>query len=141
MNVKEYKDYKYVMGDTSSIYQGGKFTYQEMMDSDEVPFKFQSIIEHYLLKDTDPETSLESQFYYMTQDSFSYRTYLQLKTRVKVCELVEKKSLFGKVTRTYQQKIYSLKDFAAINLAQKKARGFVVHEIILSKLAVTFFNV
>ena len=141
MNVKEYKDYKYVMGDTSSIYLGGKFTYQEMMDSDEVPFKFQSIIEHYLLKDTDPETSLESQFYYMTQDSFSYRTYLQLKTRVKVCELVEKKSLFGKVTWTYQQKIYSLKDFAAINLAQKKARGFVVQEIILSKLAVTFFNV
>lgn len=141
MNVKEYKDYKYVMGDTSSIYLGGKFTYQEMMDSDEVPFKFQSIIEHYLLKDTDPETSLESQFYYMTPDSFSYRTYLQLKTRVKVCELVEKKSLFGKVTWAYQQKIYSLKDFAAINLAQKKARGFVVQEIILSKLAVTFFNV
>lgn len=141
MNVKEYKDYKYVMGDTSSIYLGGKFTYQEMMDSDEVPFKFQSIIEHYLLKDTDPETSLESQFYYMTPDSFSYRTYLQLKTRVKVCELVEKKNLFGKVTWAYQQKIYSLKDFAAINLAQKKARGFVVQEIILSKLAVTFFNV
>ena len=137
MNVKEYKDYKYVMGDNSSIYLGGKFTYREMLDSDEVPFKFQSIMEHYLLKDTDPETSLESQFYYMTPDSFSYRTYLQLKTRVKVCELVEKKSLFGKVTRNY----HTLKDFAAINLAQKKARGFVVQEIILSKLAVTFFNV
>lgn len=141
MNVKEYKDYKYVMGDTSSIYLGGKYTYREMLDSDEVPFKFQSIIEHYLLKDTNPETSLESQFYYMTPDSFSYRTYLQLKTRVKVCELVEKKSLFGKVTRNYQQKIYTLKDFAAINLAQKKMRGFVVQEIILSKLAVAFFNV
>lgn len=141
MNIKEYKDYKYVMGDNSSIYLGGKFTYREMLDSDEVPFKFQSIMEHYLLKDTDPETSLESQFYYMTPDSFSYRTYLQLKTRVKVCELVEKKSLLGKVTRNYQQKIYTLKDFAAINLAQKKARGFVVQEIILSKLAVTFFNV
>lgn len=141
MNVKEYKDYKYVMGDTSNIYLGGKFTYREMLESDEVPFKFQSIIEHYLLKDTDPETSLESQFYYMTPDSFSYRTYLQLKAKVKVCELVEKKSLFGKRTRAYQQKIYTLKDFAAINLAQKKARGFVVQEIILSKLAVTFFNV
>ena len=141
MTVKEYKDYKYVMGDTSNIYLGGKFTYREMLESDEVPFKFQSIIEHYLLKDTDPETSLESQFYYMTPDSFSYRTYLQLKAKVKVCELVEKKSLFGKGTRAYQQKIYTLKDFAAINLAQKKARGFVVQEIILSKLAVTFFNV
>ena len=109
MNVKEYEDYKYVMGDTSNIYLGGKFTYQEMLDSDEVPFKFQSIIEHYLLKDTEPETSLESQF--------------------------------GKVTRSYQQKIYPLKEFVAVNLAQKKARGFVVQEIILSKLAVTFFNV
>ena len=141
MNVKEYEDYKYVMGDTSNIYLGGKFTYQEMLYSDEVPFKFQSIIEHYLFKDTLPETSLESQFYYMTPDSFSYRTYHQFKTKVKVCELVEKKSLLGKVTRSYQQKIYPLKEFVAVNLAQKKARGFVVQEIILSKLAVTFFNV
>ena len=141
MNVKEYKDYKYVMGDTSGIYIGAKYTYQEMLDSDDVPFKFQTIIEHYLLKDTAPDTSLESHFYYMTPDSFSYRTYLQLKTRVKVCELVEKKSLFGKTTRSYQQKIYSLKDFAAINLAQKKGRGIVIQEIMLSKLAVTFFNV
>lgn len=141
MNVKEYKDYKYVMGDTSNIYLGGKFTYREMLESDEVPFKFQSIIEHYLLKDTDPETSLESQFYYMTPDSFSYRTYQQLKTKVKVCELVEKKHLSGKVTRSYQQNTYSLKDFVAINLAKKKASGVVVQEIILSKLAMTFFNV
>jgi len=141
MKMKVYEDYKYVMGDTSCVYLGGKFSYEEMLRDESVPFKFQAIIEHYLLKDTAPETTLESQFYYMTPDSFSYRTFEQLKAKVKVCELEEKKSLFGKVSAKYTQKVYPLKNFVAMNLAQKKKRGIVVQEIAISKLSLSFFSV
>ena len=136
-----YEDYKYVMTDTSSIYLGAKYSYEEILKSSEVPFKFQAVVEHYISKDTAPETTPESHFFYMTRDSFSYKTYEKLKTRVKVCEMTEKKGLFGRVKSQYIQKLYPLEAFCDINLAQKKMRGIVIQEIVLSKLAMTFFEI
>lgn len=141
MKTTVYEDYKYVMADTSSIYLGAGYSYEELMQREEVPFKFQAIVEHYFLKDTAPETTLESQLYYLEKDSFSYKTFHQLKARIKVCELTKKKHLFGKETNEYCQKIYSIEELVAFNLAQKKGRGMVIQEVILSKLAMTFFGV
>ena len=71
------RDFKYFMQDTGSLYLGAKYTYQEILEDEMVTFKFKSIVEHYLLKDTDPETTLESQFYYMTPEQFSCKTFLK----------------------------------------------------------------
>lgn len=89
----ENKDFKYFMQDTGSVYLGAKLSYAEILQDVMVNFKYKSIVEHYILKDTDPETTLESQFYYMTKEQFSYRTYEQLRAKVKVSVLEEKKSL------------------------------------------------
>ena len=89
------RDFKYFMQDTGSLYLGAKYSYAEILGDEMVTFKYKSIVEHYILKDTDPETTLESQLYYMTPEQFSYKTYLQLKARVKVSMLVEKKRLLG----------------------------------------------
>ena len=43
-------DFKYVMHDMTNVYIGAKYTYDEIMDSDEVPFKFKVILSHYMLK-------------------------------------------------------------------------------------------
>ncbi len=85
-------DFKYYMQDTGRLYFGARYSYAELMEHEMVPFKFKSIIEHYIMKDTEPDTTLESQFYYMTPEMFSCKTYMQLKTKVKVCLLTEKKS-------------------------------------------------
>ena len=134
-------DFKYYMQDTSRLYFGARYNYVELMEHEMVPFKFKSIIEHYIMKDTQPDTSLESQFYYMTPEMFSYKTYMQLKTRVKVCLLVEKKSLFGKSRMVYRNQVFSLDEFVKMNLAQKKKYGVKIQEIMLSKLALMSFNV
>lgn len=135
------RDFKYFMQDTGSIYLGAKLSYAEILQDEMVNFKYKSIVEHYIFKDTDPETTLESQLYYMTQDQFSYRTYGQLKARVKISILEEKKGLLGKKKTGYQSKVMKLNEFAAMNLAQKKAAGVVVQELILSKLALMSFSV
>ncbi len=135
------RDFKYFMQDTGSIYLGAKLSYTEILQDEMVNFKYKSIIEHYIFKDTDPETTLESQLYYMTEDQFSYRTYVQLKARVKISILEEKKRLFGVKKTGYQSKIMKINEFAAMNLAQKKAAGVVVQELILSKLALMSFSV
>lgn len=137
----ENRDYKYFMQDVGSIYLGAKLSYAEILRDEMVNFKYKSIIEHYIFKDTAPETTLESQFYYMTKEQFSYRTYEQLKTRVKVSVLVEKKNLFGKGKTVYETKMLKLSEFVEMNLAQKKAKGLIIQEIALSKLGLVSFSV
>lgn len=137
----ENKDYKYFMQDTGSVYLGAKLSYTEILQDEMVNFKYKSIVEHYILKDTNPETTLESHFYYMTKEQFSYRTYEQLRAKVKVSILEEKKSLFGKKKTGYTTKLMPIAAFADINLAQKKAKGVVIQELALSKLALMSFSV
>ena len=134
-------DFKYFMQDTGSVYLGAKFNYTEILKQELVTFKYKSIVEHYILKDTDPETTLESHFYYMTPDQFSYKTYQQLKTKVKVCMLVQKKGLFGGAKIAYETKVLKLDELVRMNLAQKKQCGMVIQELVLSKLALMAFSV
>ena len=137
----QYEDFKYFMQDVNALYIGAYYNYGELMENEMVPFKLKSIIEHYIMKDTQADTTLESQFYYMTGEEFSYRTYMQLKAKVKVCMFVESKSLLGKEKVAYKNKIIPLSQFVQMNLAQKKKYGVKVQEIILSKLAMMAFNV
>ena len=129
------------MQDTGSLYLGAKYTYQEILEDEMVTFKFKSIVEHYIMKDTDPETTLESQLYYLTPEQFSYKTYTQLKARVKVSLLVEKRGLLGRGGVKYENKVMKLDEFTGMNLAQKKKSGIVVQELILSKLSLMAFSV
>ena len=134
-------DFKYVMQDTGNVYLGARFTFGELMEQESVPFKIKAILTHYIFKEVNPATSLESQFYYMESGNFLYETFCQLKIRVKVNVLEEKKTLLGKKKLRYVEKVYPLQQFVAINLAKKKASGFIIREIIISKLAMMTFSV
>lgn len=134
-------DFKYFMQDTSYVYLGAKYSYTEIMEQEMVTFKYKCIVEHYILKDTDPETTLESQLYYMAPDQFSYRIYERLKAKVKVSMLVRKKPLFGKEKTVYENKVMQLEELVQMNLARKKQCGMIIQELILSKLAIMAFSV
>ncbi len=134
-----YEDFKYMLQDVGRIYIGAKYTYRELMEHPETAFKFKSVIEHYLLRDTDPDTSLESDFYYMKPESFSCRTYEQLKVKLKISMLVDRQGRQGRTERVYREITLSLEEFVSIPLEQKKKDGIVVQELILSKLALVSF--
>lgn len=134
-------DYKYFMQDTGSLYFGARYSYQEIMQDVNANFKFKSIIEHYIAKDTDLATTLESHLYYLTPEQFSYRTYEQLKARVKVSVLEEKKTIFGKTKTGYRTKVVHLNELTGWNLARKKKMGLVIQELMISKLALMAFSV
>lgn len=136
-----YEDFKYMLQDVNRIYIGAKYTYRELMENPDTAFKFKSVIEHYLLKETDPDTSLESDFYYMKPESFSYRTYEQLKVKIKISILTDRQGKHGNTEQVYREQTISLQEFAAIPLAHKKRDGIVVQELILSKLALISFVV
>ena len=140
---REYQDndFKYFMQDSGTLFLGVRYSYREIMDNEMVNFKFKSIIEHYISKDTDLSTTLESHLYYMTPEQFSYRTYKQLRAKVKVSILEEQKGLWGKKKVGYRTRTMKLDEFVSLNLAQKKKSGVVVQELILSKLALMTFTV
>lgn len=134
-------DYKYFLQDAGKLYLGARYSYTELLAHEMVPFKLKAIIEHYILKDTQAETTLESQFYYMEKEQFSYKTFLQLKVKVKASVLLPKRSLTGKEKIAYRDRIIPLEEFVSMNLAVKKKSGVKIQEIMISKLAMMTFSV
>lgn len=141
MNTQQDRDFKYILQDTSYIYLGARFCYEELLEEEMIAFKLKTIISQYILKDVDASTTLESHFYHMLPDTFAYKTYRELKIKIKVSIPIQKKTLTGKVHTIYKDKVYTLKDFADLNLAQKKQKGIIVREIVFSKLALMSFTV
>lgn len=137
----EDRDFKYILQDAGAIYVGARYSYAELLEEETAAFKLKTIISHYLLKEVDASSTLESHFYYMTEDSFAYQTFRELKVKVKVSIPGEKRSLTGKVRSYYRDKIYTLKELADLNLARKKQMGIIIREIIFSKLGLMTFTV
>ena len=140
-NVTQYEDFKYVLQDSGSIYLGAKFTYEELLGHEMVPFKLKAILTHYILKEASPDTTLESQFYYLEENTFLFDTFMQLKIRVKVQRQRERRSLLGKTRIEYKEDILTLQELTGMNLARKKASGVLIREIIVSKLGMMTFSV
>lgn len=140
---QSYEDYKYVMVDTGNVYLGAKYAYGELLQNEDVPFKIRAIVERYILPGSDPETTLESEFYYMTRDSFVYRTFRQLKVKLKCNRIVEKTGIFsrGKKRKQYVTESIDLERFVSMSPAQKQAQGIVVQEVAVNKLAMMLFTV
>lgn len=137
----EYQDYKYVLQDTVYLYLGAKYTYEELIENDDVPFKLKTIIERYIRPETDMGTSLESHFYYMDSHGFVYQAYKQLKIKIKASILEEKKSVSGKSKAGYVTKNYKLESFVQLTPAEKEKLGMVIQEIGMSKMSLLTFSV
>lgn len=53
MEIQNNDDFKYVLQDTNTIYFGRELTYAEMMDREDVPFKFKAVLSAHIARDTD----------------------------------------------------------------------------------------
>lgn len=93
--MKDNNDFKYVIQDTGHIFFGKELTYAEMMDRDDVPFKFQAITGSYFSKDTDLSNRIVDHLMKITKEEFSYRIYDQLKLQVRFFYKEEKTGLLG----------------------------------------------
>lgn len=134
-------DFKYVLLDSGNIYIGTRLNYTELLEQDLLPFKMKAIVTQYLLKESTPDTTLESELYYLEEGSFVYDVLRQLKVKVKVNVQREKTTLFGKKKLIYEEKVLSLKELTEMNLAKKKGSGLIIREMIISKLALMTFSV
>lgn len=137
MNRTVYEDYKYSMQDAGRIYVGCKYTFREFLDAEDVLFKLRMLVERYILPEADLEDTLETHLYYLAPDSFVVKIYEQMKARVKVNVIEEKRSLLGGGggKKRYVTRQLSVRELAGIPFEEKERRGLVVQELSVSKLA------
>ena len=136
-----YENYKYSLQDTAKVYIGAKYTFAELLDQDEVAFKFRLIVERYILaeKEVDPQDTLETHLYYLKPDSFLEKIYDRIKARVKINIIEEKKRIFGRGKKRYVTKELNIRELVAMTPEEKEAKGVVIQEISMSKLALAAF--
>lgn len=132
-----YEDFKYSMQDVGRVYVGSKYTFEELLDDEDLLFKFRMIVERYILPEADPGDTLESHLYYLGSEGFTVKLYRRLKARIKVSVIEEKKSLFGKTQKEYRDKLLTVDELIAIPTAEKERMGMVIQELSVSKLALS----
>ena len=138
MNNSIYEDYQYRMQDVSRIYVGCKYTFGELLEEEEIPFKLRLVMERYILPEADPGDTLESHLYYLVPESFLVKIYRQMKARVKVNLIREKKALPGFGAggkKQYVTKTLTMEELVSLPPAQKERQGYVIQELSVSKLA------
>lgn len=135
MKKTTYEDYKYCMQDTGRVYLGCKYTFGEIAAEEDILFKLRLIFQKYIISENDAEDSLETHLYYLSKESFLVSLYKQMKARIKVSVIEEKKHLFGKPSKQYVTKQLTIEELTAIPAQDKEKCGMVIQELSVSKLA------
>lgn len=134
-----YEDYKYSMQDTSKVYIGSKYTLGELLEQEEITFKFRLVVERYILPEADRGDTVETHLYYLKPDSFLVKIYTQLKAKVKINIIQEKPGLLHAGKRQYVTKVLTVEELTAMTPQEKEQRGVVIQELSMSKLALMGF--
>lgn len=135
MNPTVYEDYKYSMQDTGRVYVGCKYTFAELLDAEEVMFKFRMLVQKYVVPEADLEDTLETHLYYLEPADFLVKLYRQMKARIKVNVIEEKRTLLGKRKKEYVTKQFTIEQLTGMTKEDKEACGLVIQELSVSKLA------
>jgi len=138
-NGRIYEDGKYAIQDIGTLYVGCKFTFEELLECEEVPFKFRLVCERYLLPEADLEDTLETHLYYLDPKSFEVKILKQLKAKIKVNLLAVKENLFGYASNEYITKNLGVDELCSLKPEEKEELGMVIQEIAVSKFALMAF--
>lgn len=141
MEIQTNNDFKYVLQDTGCIYFGRELTYAEMMDKEDVPFKFKAVISTYIVKDTGLDSRMTDHILRITQEEFSYRIFEQLKLTIRICYKEQKKGIRGKVKDKWIHKAYPLRQFGSLYCDKVKEGSVMIEDVSISKLALMTISI
>ncbi|MCR5799971.1 MAG: hypothetical protein K6G69_07845 [Lachnospiraceae bacterium] len=121
------RDYKHVVQDATNVYIGGKLSYAEMMDLDEVPFKLKTILSQYILKEVAADTTIENHIFYITPEDMSYMIYKRLKAGFSLYVFDEKKG-------GYKNREYKIEEIVGNEYLHENMNTIFVEEMHIYKL-------
>ena len=142
------RSFKYAMMDTSRVYIGGRLSYGEMIEWEDVPFKLKGIVNKEFLPDAgSTEFTFADHFKVLKKDSFAFQVFKTLKTRIKVDYPVLKKGKTGDSV-IYKSRVCNIEEYldwvgggeANLTLSDGSVVEPVTEEISFSKLAMMIFS-
>ncbi|MDE6363450.1 MAG: hypothetical protein K2O40_05580 [Lachnospiraceae bacterium] len=141
MEIQNNNDFKYVLQDTNCVYFGRELTYAEMMDREDVPFKFKAVLSAHIARDTDLNIKMADHLMTISDSTFSYRIYEQLKLTVRVCYKVQKKGFGGKLKEKWMHKSCSLHVFCTEYRSLAAHTDVMIEDFSISKLALMVLSI
>ena len=141
MNTQNNDDFKYVIQDTSCVYFGRELTYTEMMDKEDVPFKWKAIISAYIKKDTDLNVKMTDHLLELSPEAFSYRIFEQVKLTVRICYQTQTKGFGKTIKNKWIHKAVPLKNFCSAYSNSVKEGSVMIEDISISKLALMVVSI
>lgn len=130
-------DFKYYMQDIERYYFGARYNYNELISNEIVPFKFKTVITKYFKDNIDFSTTLESHIYHLSKDTYDYKVYKQLRTRIRTSVYKDP----DRKEKGFKEKVYKIEEIVKISPEEKERLGMLVREIIISKLGLWGFQV
>ncbi len=141
METQHNNDFKYVIQDTGCVYFGRELTYAEMMELDDIPFKFKAVISAHIARDIDLNMKMTDHILQISEKEFSYRIFEQLRFTVRVCYMIQKKGFGGKMKEKWIHKAYSLKQFCSGYRGQVNSGQMMIEDFSISKLALMALSI
>lgn len=139
--MKDNNDFKYIMQDVSHVYFGKELSYAEMMELEDVPFKFKAIIGSYFSKDTELTNKIAEHLYQIKSQDFSYHIYEQLKLQIRFFYKEEKVGLFGQKKEIWVHKTCNMKEFLQNYMEMVQKEEATIEDISISKLALMAISI
>ena len=121
------RDYKHVIQDVTNLYRGAKLTYGEMLDIDEIPFKFKVILSRYILKEMSRETNIENHIFFMKKEDMSYMIYKKMKAKFRLY-------VFDKEKESYVAHDLKIEDIVDDEYLHENMNTIFVEEMHISKI-------
>lgn len=135
MQKSVYEDYKYCIQDSNCLYVGCKYTLNEISENEEILFKFRRVCAESMIKGSDGEDTLETMLYYLEPGDFRLQVLKQMRSKVRVSIIMDKKPLFGKAKKEYRTIYMPVQEFVSMPVSEKEKAGVVIQELRVNKLA------
>ncbi len=129
MQMTRYEDYKYYMQDTAYIYVGSKFTLREIMENEDIMYKFRKVIAESVMTRYDHEDSLETVLYYLKPDDFLVQLFKQMNANIKISIRDEKHP------DRFKTRQIGIKELVSMDAEEKKEKEIFIQELRAGKLA------
>lgn len=110
------QDFKYVLHDLTNIYIGAKYSYKELVDLDDLPFRFRMNLSNFILQYIDENMTLEDHILNMKADETAYKIYKQIRAKVKLN--IYSEDAFGKNKAGYVQMECKIQDIVEGEMAK-----------------------
>ena len=128
----ENRDFKYVMHDMSNLYIGAKYSYDELLVSDDVPFKLKTLISRFILREVAGSTTIENHIFYLKETDMSYQIFKEMKAKFRLS--VWKDETDGVKKPGYKSETYRITEIIGNEELMRKKDITIVEEMHITKL-------